>query len=107
MRQERVMIPIQQAPYPYILDRCQADSHQYTDPKQIIARCTDRLWIFQNYHVAETDTEGYEPHVIIDGTWRELNLWLHELEGVEWLLGAKSEWPLPFQKWLLLQLLRQ
>ena len=88
-----------QEPYPEILRRSQQDAHQYQTGAQVIDRVTDRIWVFQNYHVVEIASEGYHPRINNDASRKAIHEWLHTRSGVEWLMSA-GNWPIFFQKYL-------
>ena len=86
-------------PYPEILRRSQQDAHQYRTGGQVIDRVTDRIWVFQNYHVVEIDAEGYNPRINNDASRKAIHQWLHTRSGVEWLMSGHN-WPQFFEKYL-------
>ena len=88
-----------QEPYPEILRRSQQDAHQYENGAQVIDRVTDRIWVFQNYHVVEIDSEGYCPRINNDASRQAIHQWLHTRSGVEWLMSSGT-WPTFFQQYL-------
>ena len=69
-------------PYPEILRRSQQDAHQYRTGREVIDRVTDRIWVFQNYHVVEIDAEGYNPRINNDASRKAIHQWLHTRSGV-------------------------
>jgi len=94
------MIPSDQEPYPEILRRSQQDAHQYHTAQEVIDRITDRVWVFQNYHVVEIDHEGYQPRINQDASWQQIREWLHHQGGVEWMLSGQGSWPSHFERHL-------
>lgn len=102
---ETVIEPDQE-PYPEILRRSQQDAHQYGTAQEVIDRITDRIWVFQNYHVVEIDHEGYMPRIQQDASWQQIREWLHHRGGVGWMI-AGGDWPGHFQRhltWMALNL---
>ena len=102
---ETVIEPDQE-PYPEILRRSQQDAHQYGTAQEVIDRITDRIWVFQNYHVVEIDHEGYQPRINQDASWQQIREWLHHRGGVGWMI-AGGDWPSHFQRhltWMALNL---
>ena len=94
------MIERDQEPYPEILRRAQQDAHQYRTAQEVIDRITDRIWVFQNYHVVEIDHEGYMPRIQQDASWQQIREWLHHQAGIEWMLSGQGSWPCHFERHL-------
>ena len=89
-----------QEPYPEILRRSQLDAHQYHTAKEILERITDRIWVFQNYHVVEIDSEGYMPRINHDASYQAIRRWLETASGVSWMLSGHTSWPSHFETYL-------
>lgn len=90
--------------YREILYRASLDAHQFDDPGTVLIRITDRIWVFQNYHVVEIDHEQYVPRIVRNELWQDIRSYLNTRTGVGWLCSRR--WPTYFQKHLLVMVLQ-
>ena len=91
--------------YKEILYRASLDAQQYDDPGTVLLRITDRIWVYQNYHVVEIDHEQYVPQIQQNELWQDIRSYLNTRSGVGWMCSIR--WPTYFQKhltWMVLQL---